>query len=69
MGPSIPGTKGKIRSTGITGALCGGIEIDQRKSLLAAADCIERAANYSWWDWEDGSIPFFGDGMSSIIIR
>jgi hypothetical protein len=31
---------------------------DQRKSLLAACDCIERAANSSWWDWEDGSIPF-----------
>jgi hypothetical protein len=29
----------------------------QRKSLLAAADCIERAANYSWWDWEDGYRP------------
>jgi hypothetical protein len=32
---------------------------DQRKSLLAACDCIERAANSSWWDWEDGSRPFF----------
>jgi hypothetical protein len=32
---------------------------DQRKSLLAACDFIERAANASWWDWEDGSKPFF----------
>jgi hypothetical protein len=31
----------------------------QRKSLVAAADCIERAANYSWWDWEYGSRPCF----------
>jgi hypothetical protein len=31
----------------------------QRKSLVAAAYCIERAANSSWWDWEDGSRPFF----------
>jgi hypothetical protein len=32
---------------------------DQQKSLVAAADFIERAANSSWWDWEDGSRPFF----------
>jgi hypothetical protein len=32
---------------------------DQRKSLLAGCDCIERAANSSLWDWEDGSRPFF----------
>jgi hypothetical protein len=31
----------------------------QRKSLLAAADFIERSAHSSWLDWEDGSIPFF----------
>jgi hypothetical protein len=44
----------------ITGDPCGGHrENDQRKLLLAAADCIERAANYSWWDWADGSRPFF----------
>jgi hypothetical protein len=27
--------------------------------LLAAADCIERASNSSFWDWEDGSRPLF----------
>jgi hypothetical protein len=32
---------------------------DQRKSLLAADDFIEIAANSSLWDWEDGSSPFF----------
>jgi hypothetical protein len=32
---------------------------DQRKSFLAACDCIERAATYYWWDWQDGSRPFF----------
>jgi hypothetical protein len=32
---------------------------DQRNSLVAAADCIDRAANSSWWDWEDGSRPLF----------
>jgi hypothetical protein len=32
---------------------------DQQKSLVAAADCIERATNSSWWDWEDGSRTIF----------
>jgi hypothetical protein len=32
---------------------------ERRKSLISADNCIERAANSSWWDWEDGSRPFF----------
>jgi hypothetical protein len=40
-------------------SMWGHRENDQRKSFFAAADCIERAANSSWWDWEDGSRPFF----------
>jgi hypothetical protein len=40
-------------------SMWGHRENDQMKSLLAAADCIERAANSSWWDWEDGSRPLF----------
>jgi hypothetical protein len=34
-------------------------ENDKQKSLLAAGDCITRAANSTWWNWEDGSRPFF----------
>jgi hypothetical protein len=40
-------------------ALWGNIDNEQRRSLVAAADCIERVANSSWSDWEDGSIRFF----------
>ena len=29
------------------------------KNGLAAKDCIQRAANASWWSWDDGSRPFF----------
>jgi hypothetical protein len=32
---------------------------EQRKSLFDPDDCIDRAAKYSWWDWEDGYRPFF----------
>jgi hypothetical protein len=32
---------------------------DHRKSLLTDCDCIDRDATSSWWDWEDGSRPFF----------
>jgi hypothetical protein len=31
----------------------------QTKSLLAAGDCITRAATSTWWNWEDVSRPFF----------
>jgi hypothetical protein len=40
-------------------AMWGNIDNEQRKSLLAAADCIERAANSSWWNCKDGFRPFF----------
>jgi hypothetical protein len=28
-----------------------------RKNILAGRDALERLANTSWWDWEDGSRP------------
>jgi hypothetical protein len=34
-------------------------ENDKQKPLLAAGDCITRAANSTWCNWEDGSRPFF----------
>jgi hypothetical protein len=34
-------------------------ENDKQKSLLAAGDCITRAANATGWNWEDDSRPFF----------
>jgi hypothetical protein len=34
-------------------------ENDKQKSLLAVGDCITRAANYTWWNWEDGSRLFW----------
>jgi hypothetical protein len=40
-------------------AMWGQKENDTHKSLLAAGDCITRAANSTWWNWEDGSRPFF----------
>jgi hypothetical protein len=35
------------------------IDNEQRKLLLTTMDCIVRSAIASWWDWKDGSIPFF----------
>jgi hypothetical protein len=29
-----------------------------RNDMEAAKDCITQAAEYSWWDWLDGSRPF-----------
>jgi hypothetical protein len=40
-------------------SMWGHRENDQRKLLYSTSDCIERAANSSWWYWEDGSIPLF----------
>jgi hypothetical protein len=40
-------------------AMWGQKENDKQKSLLAVGDCITRAANSTWWNWEDGSRPFF----------
>jgi hypothetical protein len=60
MGLSIPGMKGTIHSTGINGDPCGGIHIMIRGShcwLLVIA--LREPPNSSWWDWEDGSRPFF----------
>jgi hypothetical protein len=34
-------------------AMWGQKENDKQKSLLAAGDCITRAANSTWWNWED----------------
>jgi hypothetical protein len=34
-------------------------ENDKQKSMLAAGGCITRAANSTWFNWEDGSRPFF----------
>jgi hypothetical protein len=40
-------------------SMWGHRENDQMNYLLPDSDCIERDANYYWWDWEDGSITFF----------
>jgi hypothetical protein len=40
-------------------AMWGQKENDKQKYLLAAGGCITRAANSTWWNWEDGSRPFF----------
>jgi hypothetical protein len=40
-------------------AMWGQKENDKQKSLLAAGDCITRAANCTWLNWKDGSRPFF----------
>jgi hypothetical protein len=34
-------------------------DTERGKYLVSVADFIERAANSSWWYWEDGSRPFF----------
>ena len=31
----------------------------QNANFRAGADCLRRAANSSWWDWDDGSRTFF----------
>ena len=31
----------------------------QAEDIAAARDCIERACGCSWWEWKDGSRPFF----------
>jgi hypothetical protein len=40
-------------------AMWGQKKNDKQKSLLAAGDCITKAENSTWCNWEDGSIPFF----------
>jgi hypothetical protein len=40
-------------------AMWGQMENGKPQSLLAAGDCITRAVNSTWWNWEDWSRPFF----------
>ena len=33
--------------------------VKARKDIHAGRDAITRATNSSWWNWDDGSHPFF----------
>ena len=39
------------------------------EDIKAARNCVIRVCLSSWWDWKDGSRPFFGDDRNDVRRR
>jgi hypothetical protein len=42
---------------------------DVRKDRVAGLDCIQRAAEATWWEWQAGSRPFFWRWKAPLLHR
>ena len=42
---------------------------DTKKNRIAGLDCIQRAAEATWWEWKAGSRPFFWRWNESLLRK